>query len=1157
VDISTAYELIVHINYLVVDILCGVNDTKNGMVKDLIKLKRIEVFFLTIILVVFSITAGKYFYEFIFKSFSSYQEQRRLGQIERERQAYICPKDTLSIIVEGGKVCRPSDVVDSVYKTIFDAYSFKSNGKEQIYDFFSEGDIESANQILEDNIPIERYGYAKVSNPITWTEDPLQDRYWRFLFYGFRPVQHLYFAFDKTNDKAYLKKAEEMTLSFIDHGTGKPHSWDDFHGVSFRTMYFVKTWWMLRQNNLLTYEASEEILKSLEAHGDFLADPNHYEKSFNHGLNEAAALYLIAVNFPDFPHASEWLELSKNRLSDSLTVMVDADGVLIENSPYYHFYTLEKYWELYNFSKRQNSPISDIFNERLQAMISYATYILQPNKEVPLLGASLKRKISYSGIYKDIAQSFPELKYVLTNGKEGNKPSKLNIVYPESGEVLMRSGWGEGEEFENQTQAIFDFGLYRTLHSDLDALSFSLYANGINLMPDAGLFAYEESDYKNYFRGTASHNTVVVDDLDQMRGTAVRGNFKETKDYVSQSAEHELYKGVSHKRSGALIGKKYLLILDKLTSDEEHTYKQFFHLFPGARITTAGTSVKVFASSEDGEEEVMNIFQIVPDAISFKSVIGQTSPIDGWCAEEYAKAIPCYSLEYEQKSQNATYATLIEIGKHNTRLRYSFDGKSVKINDSSQIINIDVSDVEGTRGGVTSTDYASVEIEKFSLDILKPDNWGVIEKNKKYGQLKSDQGLISFNTYLTGTTFYADIPVNLDLNNKNLLIKMRVLNRYDVNKLDILLSTDKWRGYVTGDLKNSYREEYDGEWLTISLGKGLQRETGGQWRQSGTGFDWGNIDSVRLRIGSTIQKTATMQLADFAVTTAQKEGEVIIVFDDGYESILPAITVMNGYGFKGNIAVIADQVVANARGYLSLKQLKQIKDEYGWDLINHSEHHVSALEAYVKNDDIDGFTEDLLAGAKFLIKNDLDTTPNWYIYPHGATNKAIKDVVGKYYTFARTTINQPEAYPFGDPLGVKTISADGTESTGIKAFVPVSELKSAIVDAKIYKLPLFITFHRIHSLSGDKPGYKLSEFKELIDFIKKENIKVKTLREFDRDNGIKQRSLVFTDGRSPQLAISINIESIPMFVRIQNIILDKLLFFRVLGGSFLQGINLL
>ena len=540
----------------------------------------------------------------------------------------------------------------------------------------------------------------------------------------------------------------------------------------------------------------------------------------------------------------------------------------------------------------------------------------------------------------------------------------------------------------------------------------------------------------------------------------------------------------------------------------------------------------------------MNIFQIAPENISLNSIIGQTSPPNGWCAEEYAKAIPCYALEYVQKSQNVTYATIIELGKHDTRLQYSYDGKSIKINDSSQTIDIDIADIEGVKGGVTSVNSASIEIEKSSLDILKPENWVVTEKNKNFGQLESVSGLISLNTNAIGSSFYANSPVNLDLSDKNILIKMRVLERKNVEKLGIVLSTNNWQGYVRTDLKNSYREEYDGEWLTISLGKGLQRETGGQWRQYGAGFDWAHIDAIRIELGTVVQKTATLQLAEIALTPVGKEGEVILIFDDGYESILPAIALMNEYGFKGNLAVITDRVIGNERGYLSLKQLKQIKDEYGWDLINHSGHHVNAIETYINNDDIDGFAADLLAGAKFLIKNDLNTTPNWYIYPHGATNKAIKDVVGKYYSFARTTINQPETYPFGDPLGVKTISADSSESSGIKVFVPVSELESAIIDAKTYKLPLFITFHRINSLPGDKPGYKLSEFKKLIDFIKKENIKVKTLREFDSDNGIEQRSLTFVQNQPPQLQLNIEIKNLSIFKRLSYSVGYMLSFFK-------------
>jgi len=1119
------------------------------------QLKTIEHIFLFIVLVTFFIVAGKYSYPFITEHYAIYKENFRQHNIEKKRQAYACPSGTVTISVEGGKVCRPDDMPESVYKKIFDTYSYKSNGKEQIYSFLSEGDIASANEILENNFPIERYGITKVSDSITWTEDPIGDRYWRFLFYGFRWMTNLFFAFDTTNDPRYLQKAAQVTESFIDRGMDKLHSWDDFHGVSFRTMFIVKTWWMLRENNMLTYDVNEKILKSLEIHGNFLADPNHYEKGNNHVLNEAAALYLLALNFPDLPHAEEWLVLSEQRLSDGLVEIVDKDGVLVENSPYYHFYTLEKYWEIHNYSQKQENPITDIFNERLQKMISHAAYILQPNREIPLLGASLKRKIAYSGIYKDIAQSSPELQYVLTGGKEGKEPSKLNVVYLESGQIILRSGWKKDKDFENQTQVIFDAGPYRTDHSDLNALSFSLYSNGIALMPDAGLYTYDENDYKKYFYGTASHNTVTVDDLDQINGTAISGAFVETKDYVAQSAVSELYKGVIHKRVAVLVGKKYLLVIDKLISDKEHDYKQLFHLFPGAKINISGTSVQVLNPTKKSDEEVMNIFQLAPENISLDAIIGQTSPPRGLCSQEYTKALPCYSIEYAQKSQNAEYITLIELGKHDNHLRYSYDGNSIKIQDSSKIVNISLSDVDGTPSKVVVHGSNPGKASKSQVDILNPLKWIISEKNKQFGQIEGGVDSINFETNTSGKTFYTDLPTALDLSNKNLLIKMRVNDRQNVNKLDILLSTNNWKGYVTNDLKNSYRKEYDGEWLTISLGKGLKRTTGGQWRQYGAGFDWSKIDSIRIAIGTEARTTAEVQLSEIATTPENEEGEVVIIFDDGYESILPAIEEMNKYGFKGNIAVIADRVTGNKLGYLSLKQLKKIKDVDGWDIINHSKHHVDAVQTYAKSKDLDGFTEDLLAGAKFLIENDLNTTPNWYIYPHGATNKAIKDIVGKYYAFARTTINAPEAYPFGEPLGVKTISADGAESTGVKKFVPVEDLEGAVLDAKIYKLPLFITFHRIHSRDSDKPGYELSEFNKLLKFISDSHIKVKTLREFDADHNIAERSLSFFPSTPPQIAFAINVQNVSLFKKMNHFLQDVWSFLVDFVNNFEQLIT--
>lgn len=1079
---------------------------------------------------VFVLVAGKYVYDAMENALHTYKERKNEEKIEAYRQSYICPKDLNTIVVDGGKVCRPSGVQDSVYRKIFDSYAFKSGGKEQIYSFLSEGTLQDADMMIDNQFPVDRYGVTKLQGEISWEEDPFREKYWRFLFYGFRPMRNLFYAFDETNDSKYLQKASDITVNFIRNGQSKPYAWDDFHAVAFRTMFMTKTWWQLRSNNLLTYDTSKIILKSLEAHGTFLADPNHYDKGYNHGLNEATALYVLAINFPDLPHAQEWLALSKDRLSEGLINVVDKDGVLIENSPYYHLYTLEKYWEIYHYAQEEHAPISEIFNVRMKEMVAHATYILQPNREVPLLGASIKRKILYSGIYKDIADAFPEFKYVLTAGKFGKKPSKLNIVFPESGEVIMRSGWGEDRDFKNETQVIFDGGPYRTAHSDLDALSFSLYSNGFALMPDAGLYTYDENDYQRYFNGTASHNTVTVDDLDQERGSAVLGDFLEGKDFVAQSATSQLYRSVTHARTLALLGEKYLLIVDKLTSDDIHTYKQLFHVFPGAKITTSGTTVKVFSPEKDGVEEI-SIFQLLPDNILLDTAIDQKNPPRGLCSQEYGKVLPCHSIEYTQKAKDARYITVIELGKHDPRLKYQYHGTSVTVEDSSKKFSVNLTDLDSVAGGALSAQRAlpasntaiktKIEISSFKTD------WEMQGK----GKAENYSEFLELRPEAPNEPLYITIPAKLDLSEKNLLLKMRVFGRSDVGRLEIKLSTNQWAGSIVSDLKNAYREEYAGEWLTVSLGKGSLRRAGGQWREYGQGFDWSNIDAIRIGVGTKQRAESLVQLSNLSMTPEGKEGEVVIIFDDGYESILPAVEVMHKYGFKGNIAVIADRVEDNQRGYLSLKQLKMIKNIYGWDLINHSQHHVGALDAYVHQKDLEGFEQDILSGAKFLSENDLNTAPNWYIYPHGETNRQIKDVVAKYYTFARTTINQPETYPFGDPLGVKTISADALEASGVSEFTSADYLLSAVRDAKKYKLPLFITFHRIHSTATDRPGYKIKDFDRLMGAISQEEIKVKTLSQFDADHQVPERHIQFISRNAPQLGIGITLKNISLFKR--------------------------
>lgn len=1058
---------------------------------------------------------------------------RNLHTQEKEIEwNYTCKSGEKQLKVNGGTICKDESVSGSVPANIFETYPLHPNGKEYIYQFINEGDIKIANDYLSNQHFVDRFELVKIEPPISWKEDTYSDKYWRFIFYSLRSTGNLVFAWNETGNPAYKDKLIEILNSFLDNGIKQEHSWDDNHGVAFRTMVLVNTWWKLREHNGLPEELSTKILIALKRHGDFLADRNHYEPQYNHGINEAAALLLLAKSFPDLEGSDKWLKIAEERLNTSVISAVDEDGVLVENSPYYHFYALEKYWEIFKYTKKFDQAVGQNFEQKINKMIDYATYILQPNQEIPLLGASLERKIRNSGIDKEISQLNQNFLYVLTRGRQGKKPANLNVHYSVAGQTILRSGWTGESGFTGQTQLIFDIGPFRTLHSHLDALSFSLYGNGLSLIPDSGLYTYDDGLYKNYFRGTYAHNTVVVDGQDQKEGTAVGGNFLEGDGYSYQSAEHELYDGVKHERAITLLGKNLVLITDNLSSQSFHTYEQLFHLFPGAKLTTNNLNVEGLGNSEN---QSIRIHQIVSKGISVNNYLSENNPVKGVCSVEYGKLIPCYTISYSQKGTNVNYYTLLEIGKKNPDLKYNIskDLSRIDIRDGKKEYLISISHTQNIAEKVEVTKNNTPKPKGQLIDNFS-DLSQLVAKNLTNNGEQSihpssvvgrQDNAMTISSKPDGSWIEVSKKVNLNLKDRNLLIRMNIEKAGSVTGLELGLSSNDWKGYAVNLLSNAYRAEYSGEWMSISLGKGENRDRGGQWTIYGQGFNWENISDLRFRIKSAPGKIAKLKVSDISYIPSQKEGQVIIVFDDGYASILPAADLMNQLGIKGNVAIISGNVDKKNKSSLSLQEIIHLQNDYGWNIVNHSWYHKDALNTYYQSNKLNDFEKDILKGAKYLEDNGISTDPNWYIYPHGETNQKIRDIIGKYYKFARTIQNEPEVFPFGENLAVKSFSVENS--------TPPQAVIKAIVDAKKYKLTLFLTFHRIQSNPTDKPGYTLENLISVMNALKKQNISVKTLKEFDVNNGVEIGKINFIAGKPEQITLKINVKT-GLYVRIRS-----------------------
>ena len=166
-------------------------------------------------------------------------------------------------------------------------------------------------------------------------------------------------------------------------------------------------------------------------------------------------------------------------------------------------------------------------------------------------------------------------------------------AFPEGGYYIL----GRDFETESEIRLIVDAGPlgYRAIaaHGHADALAFTLSVGGREFLIDPGTYAYHtQGPWRQYFRGTAAHNTVRVDGVDQ---SVSGGNFMWLKKAHagcrrwSTSAERDVFDGWhdGYMRLGDPVFHRRRITLDKparrfriddvLEACGEHEVELFFH----------------------------------------------------------------------------------------------------------------------------------------------------------------------------------------------------------------------------------------------------------------------------------------------------------------------------------------------------------------------------------------------------------------------------------------------------------------------------------------------------------------------------------------------------------------------------------------------------
>ena len=403
-----------------------------------------------------------------------------------------------------------------------------------------------------------------------------------------------------------------------------------------------------------------------------------YSSANNHLIGELVGLYVGASCFPIWGECADWRDFASRSLEREILLQVSDDGVNREQAMSYHLFTLELLLLAFIVGRNCGRPFSNAYAGRLRAMLQLLDAVATPAGDLPSYGDSddargfvlaldesaLEVTTQLGGLLFDepawlrfrakptaAAQALvPDLLGALNSfAKSSKRPREL---FREGGLACIRTDDGT-------IRLLMDFGplgyASTAAHGHADALSICLAIGDEYFVIDAGTYAYHShSEWRNYFRSTAAHNTARVDGCDQSQ---IAGRFlwsakakarlvqlQESTGHVVIEAEHDGYTRlddpVKHRRTvdfDRTTGS--FSLADSFHCVHRHTIELFFHLHEDATVThVAGGKAEILWHGS------RIVFSSPDTLLAWDVICGSEAPKLGWRSRAFNRKQPVPTL---------------------------------------------------------------------------------------------------------------------------------------------------------------------------------------------------------------------------------------------------------------------------------------------------------------------------------------------------------------------------------------------------------------------------------------------------------------------------------------------------------------------------------
>lgn len=484
-------------------------------------------------------------------------------------------------------------------------------------------------------------------------------------------------AYRATGDVAYARAVAEQWRQWLDQcpfGTGM--NWRSPLELAVRLINWVWALDLVRTARVVDSALHERLMSAAYLHlWEISRKYSGGSSANNHRIGEAAGVYIGSTYFADLDDAPRWRAASRRILCAEIEAQTYPDGGSREQAVGYQFFVLQFFLLAGILARRSGDDFPPAYWERLRRMCAFVAalgeggpyplfgdcddgYVLDvdagPHDVRPWLATAAI--LLDDGTLKPGAGPMPEAPAWLLGPSSAARYQALasppsgrvleSRAFPESGYYLLQGGRVDQPE---AVSVVFDCGPLGmgalAAHGHADALSFALRVGGADVLVDPGTYDYfTYPAWRNYFRSTRAHNTVVVDEMDQsvmlgpfLWGERAQAHCREwtpTANGGRVVGEHDGYRRLAdpvvHRRALELDGeRRELRVTDELIGRGRHGAAACFHLAESARLVEhSGQRLLI----EVGATRVELVFD---RRLDLNVLHGSEQPIGGWVSRGY------------------------------------------------------------------------------------------------------------------------------------------------------------------------------------------------------------------------------------------------------------------------------------------------------------------------------------------------------------------------------------------------------------------------------------------------------------------------------------------------------------------------------------------